>query len=283
MYQFRKQSGFATAIIILIVVILIAAGGTGYYLYKTSREAEETEVLKEKVPLEKILPAEAFIRDKVELDINQDGQNETLVLYVLNEKIEKDESIWCGNISGEKLKGDFYLALIAQNQIQSQVELFPYWFENGGDYKNKKLILPQDLNGDNQKTEFTFDSYGSCNGNYREIIGYSFKEQKLKRFQFYKEDKIYEKIFVSDFSGPGLEHKEGFLTQKFYSNAPPIGDHYLYFRWNLQEERFDFVKEEIKTPEVKVPEGSTLKFFLSRGKLSDSRTRLRYYLAIASS
>lgn len=255
----KRQPEFTLPLVILIVVVLIAAGRVGYYFYKTLQEAEETEVPKEKIPAEKILPAEAFIRDKVELDINQDGENETLVLYVLNKKIEKDESVWCGNISGEKLKGDFYLALIDENQLQSQAKLFPYWFENGGDYKNKKLIVPQDLNGDDRKLEFTFDSYGSCNGNNREIISYSLKEQKLKRFRFYKEGKVYEKIFVSDIPGPGLEYKERFLIQKFYSNTPPIGDHYIYYVWNLQEERFDFVKEEIKPPEVKVPEESYIK------------------------
>ncbi|GAI20566.1 unnamed protein product, partial [marine sediment metagenome] len=166
--------------------------------------------------LEKILPAKAFIRDKLELDVDQDKEKEALVLYVLNKEIEKDEAIWCGNISGEKLKGDFYLSLIDQNRLQSQVKLFPYWFENGGDYKNKKLIVPQDLNGDGKELEFTFDAYGSCNGNFREIVGYSLKEQKLKRFQFYYEEgKINETIFVSDLPGPGLEYEQGFLIQNF--------------------------------------------------------------------
>ena len=233
-----KQSGFALPLVILIVVVLIVVGGVSYYLYKTSPKT---------LPLEEILPAGAFVRDKIELDINQDGQNEILVLYVLNKRIEKDETIWCGNISGEKLRGDFYLALINLNKLQSQIKLFPYWFENGGNYKNKKLILPQDLNGDGKKLEFTFDAYGTCNGNEREIVGYSLKEQKLKRFQFYYEEgKIQEKIFVSALPGPGLEYKEGFLIQKFYSNAPPVGAHYNYYAWNSREERFDFVRKSVE-------------------------------------
>ena len=40
------------------------------------------------------LPGNAFIRDVLEIDIENDGENEMLVLYILNKETEIDETPW---------------------------------------------------------------------------------------------------------------------------------------------------------------------------------------------
>ncbi|MGC9059330.1 MAG: hypothetical protein ACP5H3_02935 [Candidatus Aenigmatarchaeota archaeon] len=236
---------------IFIVAILAAFVGGGILVYQywwlPKEEVKMPEVkAPEEVPanLEEILPGGAFIRDKLELDVDQDGKNEILALYVLNVRIERDPNHWCGNISGEKLRGDFYLALIDQNKIQSQVKLIPEWFENGGEFKNGKLINPRDLNGDGKELEFTFSRYAGCNGYDQQIVGYSFNDKKLKNFPFYRDKNEEIAVFVSDSQKyPGLLYENGFLIRRFYSQLD--GNHKVYYKWNSGLEKFFFQKEEI--------------------------------------
>jgi len=228
---------------------LLCSLGLKNYCPIEANEVKMPEVKSpEEVPAnpEEVLPVPggAFIRDKLELDIDQDGKNEILALYVLSAKIEEDPSPWCGNISGEKLRGDFYLALIDQDKLQSQVKLIPEWFENGGKSKNEKLINPRDLNGDGKELEFTFGRYAGCNGEEQQIVGYSFNDKKLKNFPFYKDKNEEIAVFISDSQKyPGLVYENGFLIRRFYSQID--GDHKVYYEWNSGLDKFFFQKEEI--------------------------------------
>ena len=231
--------------LIIIILATVVGGGILAYQYWWLPK-EEIKMPEVKVPeeaptnLEEILPIPggAFIRDKLELDVDQDGKNEILALYVLSAKIEKDPSPWCGNLSGEKLRGDFYLALIDENKLQSQVKLIPEWFENGGESKNEKLINPRDLNGNGKELEFTFSRYAGCNGYDQQIVGYSFNDKKLKSFPFYKDGNEGIAAFGS------FAYENGFLIQRFYGQVD--GYHKVYYEWDSGLEKFFFQKEEIK-------------------------------------
>ena len=190
------------------------------------------------VSLQEIIGQDAFVRDQVDLDIK--GQEKTLVLYVLDKEVKKDEDIWCGNKSGEKLFGRFYLALIAENKIESKIELLMDYFENGGEFRSKNIIIPQDLNGDSEELEFAFETYASCNGVYLEVIGV--REKELLRYNFYKGEEILDELFVSAMTGPGLEYENGYLVQEYYSNEYPGGTFKNYYSFSQEKQGFDFVK-----------------------------------------
>lgn len=213
--------------LVLILVGLILVGGS----------CSEEKVGKE-LATDEIIREDAFIRDEARLNIDEDEEEERIVLYVLNKEIKEDTSLWCGNLSGEKMNGVFYLALIDNNKVISRIELLMESLENGGEYREKQMILPQDLNGDGKDLEFTFNTYASCNGNYVEIIGWSFKEEKLIRYQFHKEDEIFEELFISN----GLEYKEDSLIQEYYSNAEPSGTFHNYYSFSEEKEAYDFLE-----------------------------------------
>jgi hypothetical protein len=194
-----------------------------------------------------IIGGDGYIRDEIEINIDEDEEKERVVLYVVNKEIEKDDTLWCGNLSGEKLKGIFYLAIIDNNEIKSKIELLMEQLENGGEYKEKNIIFPQDLNGNGKELEFIFDSYASCSGSYVEIIGWEVEKKELIRYQFYKqesssEEEVFEELFISSTAGPGIEYRDGFLIQKYYSNADPAGTFHSYYSFSKEKEGYDFIK-----------------------------------------
>lgn len=73
MNPFKKQSGFATAIIILIVAIVIIAGGAGYYSHtshKVYQGIKKPEMIKPEQAIDEIadLPRDEVLQDKTLID-----------------------------------------------------------------------------------------------------------------------------------------------------------------------------------------------------------------------
>jgi len=219
-------------LIALLVFILLAGLSCNF-------KKEEKE---EKLSVEEILGDDVFIRDQEDIDIDEDGEVETIVLYVENSEVIEDEDLYCGNISGEKLIGTFYLGLIEDNKLKSKIELLIEALENGGEFGEKKIIKPQDLNGDNKETEFAFTTYASCNGDYVEIVGYNQAKKELERFKFYREDQILEELFISYVMLFGLVYEDGHLIQEYYTVTPPYGLFHNYYKWSEEKWGFDFVK-----------------------------------------
>ena len=219
-------------IAVLLAFVLLA--GVGCDLKKEEKKAS--------LSVKEILGEEVFIRDQEDLDIDEDGEKETIVLYIENPEILKDEDLYCGNVSGEKLTGTFYLGLIDNNKLKFRIELLVDALENGGEFKEKKIIKPQDLNGDGKKAEFAFTTYASCNGDYVEIIGYNLKKKELERFKFYKEDQILEELFISYVTFFELVYENGYLIQEYYTVTPPYGLFHNYYEWSEEKRGFNFVK-----------------------------------------
>lgn len=222
-------------IIALILIVIILA--IGFLINSRQKEIQEPIT-----DLAKVIGENYFIRDFAYLDIDKNSKEEIAVLFVKNKETLTDESIWCGNVSGEKLKGIFYLGLVKDGKIVHKIELLAEYFENGGDFSTKKLVIPQDLNGDGNKAQFVFTTYGRCNGDYVEVINYNFLENKLERIEFYRDEEIFEELFVSYVDLSGLEYKDGYLVEEYYSVVEPYGLFNNYYLWSEEKRAFDFVK-----------------------------------------
>ena len=219
-------------------IVLILFIGLVFIGASCGREEEA----KKELSTSKIIRQDAFIRDEIRVNIDEDDEKERVVLYVLDKEVEKDTDIWCGNVSGEQMAGKFYLALIDNDKIKSRIELLMSYLENGNDYAEKKIILAQDLNGDNEKLEFVFSTYGSCNGNYIEIISWDFEEEELVRYKFYNKGEVSEELFISPMIGNGLEYKDNFLIQEYYSNVEPSGIFHNYYSFSKDRGGYNFEK-----------------------------------------
>ena len=223
----------------LVLALLFIGSGCGFNLFEKQKKSEE------KLSIEEILEEDVFVRDQEILDIDGDGEEETIVLYIEDWEILEDKDLYCGNLSGEKLLGTFYLGLIKDNKLKSKIELLIEALENGGEFGKKELIIPKDLNGDSEKGEFAFATYASCNGDYIEVVSYNSKTSELERFKFYKEDQILEELFVSYINRTGLEFENGYLIQEYYTVTPPYGVFENHYEWNEEKQAFDFVENII--------------------------------------
>lgn len=221
-------------IAIIFIVIILAIG----FLINSQEEQSQEP----KTNLTEIIGEDYFIRDVAYLDVDKNSKEEIAVLFVKDKEILKDESIWCGNVSGEKLKGIFYLGLVKDGKIIHRIELLAEYFENGGDFSGKKLVIPQDLNGDGNKAQFVFTTYSRCNGDYVEVINYNFLDNRLERVEFYRDEEIFEELFISYVELPGLEYKDGYLIEEYYSVGEPYGLFNNYYSWSEEKRGFDFVK-----------------------------------------
>ena len=222
-------------IIVFVCILIILA--IGFLIDPSEEKSQEL-----KIDLEEIIGEEYFIRDTVYSDIDGDSEEEILVLLVKDKEIVEDEAIWCGNISGEKLKGIFYLGVIKAGKIVHRIELLTEYLENVEDFSNKKLIIPQDLNGDGNKSQFVFTTYARCSGDYVEVINYNFLAERLERVKFYRDEEIFEELFISYVELPGLEYIDGYLVEEYYVVSEPYGLFHNYYSWSEEKQGFDFVK-----------------------------------------
>ena len=137
------------------------------------------------------------------------------------------------------------MGLIDNSKIDSKIELLTEALENGGEFGEKELIEPKDLNGDGKNTEFAFAAYASCNGDYIEVISYNTEKGELERFNFYKDGQVFEELFVSYINRTGLEFEGGYLIQEYYTVTPPYGVFENRYKWNKNKRGFDFVENII--------------------------------------
>ncbi|MEK7542246.1 MAG: hypothetical protein AAB524_00920, partial [Patescibacteria group bacterium] len=84
--------------------------------------------------------------------------------------------------------------------------------------------------------------YGSCNGNSKSVIGYSFSDEELNAFPFIgKDGNPYESLFGS------VEYVSGEVVNRFYDNSDGKV-HLVFYKWDQSTEIFRFLREETQNP-----------------------------------
>lgn len=181
-----------------------------------SPDIERVELDRKQIWFSDVLQGEVFL-SSIDAVIDSTHPEELSCLYPQPEK--------------KRYRGNFLLSF--QNHI---LPLGDLEFVEDTQYNGDLLIKRFDPI--NTQDFIVLTQYGSCNGNSKSIIGYSFKDSKLKIFPFVREE-----IGSSEWLFGSVAYVSGEIVNRFYDNSDGKS-HNVFYTWDQPSETFRFIREE---------------------------------------